>query len=428
MRKILIVDDEKIVRSEILRLADWEKYGMEVVGEAENGRAALEFLASHPVDVMITDLSMPGLSGMEFLQAVREKYPELRIIVMTMHQNFDYIQQAMRLGVVDYITKTRIEKENFGEILEGILKRLSAQSGVRQFQRDTVRFLCRAEGEGTPADADQALDDGVWLAEDGEVPEGFLRIEVIGLQGVYYRDAVSFLRTFLDKVLFYTYHRGQQSYFCRYEPIEPAYDKRDLLAAELQGTEWILDDARYKDICRRIPALALSREELLVFFYQPFLKCASYRKLQVEEYFTQTAALRWWYQWQNWLSDLRQSTAVCLQPEDSTAGIFRRAIQYIDAHYMQNLDLPAMLQMTAMSKSFFSAGFKEITGKSFVSYLRALRVEHAKQLLTETQYSIQDVALQVGYDDERYFRKVFSEVVGVSPAQYRKEGKKFTEN
>lgn len=172
MRKILIVDDEKIVRSEILRLADWEKYGMEVVGEAENGRAALEFLDSHPVDVMITDLSMPGLSGMEFLQAVREKYPELRIIVMTMHQNFDYIQQAMRLGVVDYITKTRIEKENFGEILEGILKRLSAQSGVRQFQRDTVRFLCRAEGEGTPADAGQALDDGVWLAEDGEVPEG----------------------------------------------------------------------------------------------------------------------------------------------------------------------------------------------------------------------------------------------------------------
>ncbi|MGI5857094.1 MAG: response regulator [Candidatus Merdivicinus sp.] len=62
----MIVDDEKIVRAEIRRLADWEKYGMEIVGEAENGRAALHFLQENPVDLMITDLSMPGLSGIDF--------------------------------------------------------------------------------------------------------------------------------------------------------------------------------------------------------------------------------------------------------------------------------------------------------------------------------------------------------------------------
>ncbi len=116
----------------------------------------------------------------------------------------------------------------------------------------------------------------------------------------------------------------------------------------------------------------------------------------------------------------RCTVAVYLQPEDSASCILRRAIQYINAHYMQNLDLHTMLQMTAMSKSLFSAGFKEMTGKSFVSYLKYLRVEHAKKLLLETKYPIQDIALQIGYDDERYFRKIFIEITGISPAQFRK--------
>lgn len=423
MQRTLIVDDEKIVRAEIRRLADWEKYGMEIVGEAENGRAALHFLQENPVDLMITDLSMPGLSGIDFLQTVREQFPELRIVVMTMHQNFDYIQQAMRLGVVDYITKTQIEKENFGAILEKILSRLSSQSGIRRFEQDRARFLCRTEVSGEQPERAQLLGDGIWMQSSNEnstVPEGLVQLEVSGLKGLCYTDAVAFLRDFLERDLFYSYHRGQQSYFCKYQTFEPNYEKRELLAAELQGTEWILDDDRYDKICRRIPELLFTRDELIVFLYQPFLKCASYQNLQIEEYFDQTGELHWWYQWRLWLDSLRQGTSVYLQPEDSASCILRRAIQYINAHYMQNLDLHTMLQMTAMSKSLFSAGFKEMTGKSFVSYLKYLRVEHAKKLLLETKYPIQDIALQIGYDDERYFRKIFIEITGISPAQFRK--------
>lgn len=423
MQKTLIVDDEKIVRAEIRRLAEWEKYGMQIVGEAENGRAAIRFLREHAVDLMITDLSMPGLSGIEFLQAVRDEFPDLRIVVMTMHQNFEYIQQAMRIGVVDYITKTQIEKENFGIILAGILKRLSAPTGIRCFGKDKARFLCRIDGDLTPSASYLLLEEGIWLCEtndNAEISEGMVQIDLSGLNGCSYHDAVVFLRSYLEKELFYSYHRGQQCYFCRFGSIVPDYEKRELLAAELQGTEWILEDDRYTAICQRIPDLLLSREELLVFLYQPFLKCASYQQIQVEEYFTQTSNLKWWYQWQQWLDRLRKETAVYLQPDDSSVSILRRAIQFIDTHYMQNLDLSAMLQMTAMSKSLFSAEFKEMTGKSFVNYLRHLRIEHAKRLLEETRYSIQDIALKVGYDDERYFRKVFAEITGVSPAQFRK--------
>lgn len=424
MQRTLIVDDEKIVRAEIRRLAEWEKYGMEIVGEAENGRAALRFLREHPVDLMITDLSMPGLSGIDFLQTVRNEFPELRIVVMTMHQNFEYIQQAMRLDVVDYITKTQIEKENFGTILEGILKRLSTQSGIRRFSKDKVYFFCRIEGTQEPSGECSLLDDGIWLQDSNdslENPQGIVQIDVSGLQDRSYHDTTAFLHDYLEKELFYSYHQGQQRYFCRFHSMEPDYEKRDLLTAELQGTEWILDDDRYNRICSQIPSLLLSREELLVFLYQPFLKCASYQKLPVEEYFNETQKLRWWYQWKIWLDSLRKNTALFLQPENSVESILRRAVQYIDNHYTQNLDLASMLQMTAMSKSLFSAGFKEITGMSFVSYLRYLRIEHAKKLLKESRYSIQDIAIQIGYDDERYFRKIFVSITGISPAQFRKE-------
>ena len=69
-----------------------------------------------------------------------------------------------------------------------------------------------------------------------------------------------------------------------------------------------------------------------------------------------------------------------------------------------------------------------MTGKSFVSYLKYLRVEHAKKLLLETKYPIQDIALQIGYDDERYFRKIFIEITGISPAQFRKKTSTQVEN
>ena len=127
MLKTLIVDDEKLVRSELRRLIDWESYHIEIIGEAENGRAALHFLEEHPdTDLMFSDLTMPGISGIEFLERVRKDYPKVRIVVMTMHQDFDFVQQALRLGAVDYITKTQIERQNFGSILKNLLKRLAS--------------------------------------------------------------------------------------------------------------------------------------------------------------------------------------------------------------------------------------------------------------------------------------------------------------
>ena len=114
------MDDEKLVRRGILGLIDWEKYGMEVVGDSGSGEETLEFLRKREVDLLFSDLEMPGLSGIPFLQEARLIRPEIQIVVLTMHQEFELIQQALRIGILDYITKAQIEEENIDALMDGI--------------------------------------------------------------------------------------------------------------------------------------------------------------------------------------------------------------------------------------------------------------------------------------------------------------------
>ena len=74
-----------------------------------------------------------------------------------------------------------------------------------------------------------------------------------------------------------------------------------------------------------------------------------------------------------------------------------------------------------MSKSYFSRNFKDVTGKTFVTYLNDMRIETAKKYLTETKQPIYWIASQVGYVDEHYFRRVFRERTGVTPKQFREK-------
>lgn len=107
MIRVFVVDDEKLVRRGIIGLIDWEKYGMEVVGDSGNSQETLEFLKREEVDLLFSDLEMPGLSGVPFLQEVKKVRPEIQIVVLTMHQEFELIQQSLRVGILDYITRPR---------------------------------------------------------------------------------------------------------------------------------------------------------------------------------------------------------------------------------------------------------------------------------------------------------------------------------
>ena len=107
MINVYVVDDEKLVRRGIIGLIDWEKYDMKVVGDSGSSEETIQFMEMNQVDLLFSDLEMPGLSGISFLVRVKEVCPEVQIVVLTMHQEFEMIQNALRVGILDYITKDR---------------------------------------------------------------------------------------------------------------------------------------------------------------------------------------------------------------------------------------------------------------------------------------------------------------------------------
>ena len=110
MLKILIIDDDALTRKGIQTLMPWNAHNMEIIGEASNGKNALEFLADHDVDLVLVDLDMPIMDGMTFIEQAKSLYPNLNYVVLTIHNEFEYIQNALRMGAIDYIAKTQFDK------------------------------------------------------------------------------------------------------------------------------------------------------------------------------------------------------------------------------------------------------------------------------------------------------------------------------
>ena len=119
MTKVLIVDDEKYVRMGIKSDTDWSLIGCEVVGEASNGLEALEVAENTRPDLVVSDIRMPKMDGIELAEKLIEKYPNVKVIFLTAYNEFEYARQAVRIGVSDYLLKPFSDGE-----LEGSIQRL----------------------------------------------------------------------------------------------------------------------------------------------------------------------------------------------------------------------------------------------------------------------------------------------------------------
>lgn len=131
MIRVLIVDDDKLARKGLISIMPWSAHDMIVAGEAANGAKALEFLEQNEVDLLFVDLSMPVMSGLELVQAARKKYPNLHSVVLTFHEEFEHVQSAYRMGVLDYISKVRLELEDDEQILQRIRQKLADEGQQR---------------------------------------------------------------------------------------------------------------------------------------------------------------------------------------------------------------------------------------------------------------------------------------------------------
>lgn len=136
MLKVILADDEEIIREGILNGIDWNSLGLEVVGQAEDGEQALEIAKDTQPDIIITDIRMPFISGLDFIERIVPILPEAYIIIISGHDEFGYAQKALKLGAYDYILKP-IELE----YLNDILIKIAADYEQKSRKKDEVSSL-----------------------------------------------------------------------------------------------------------------------------------------------------------------------------------------------------------------------------------------------------------------------------------------------
>jgi two-component system response regulator YesN len=156
--KMLVVDDEPILCRGLRETIPWDTIGVEVVGEASEGEEALELIGQMPVDLVLTDINMDGMDGLTLSKTLREKYPHIRIIILSGYDDFEYARRAIRIGVEDFLLKP-VDIDELMKMVQGIGGELQqeADRNRQQVRNSWLNWLNRLmQSGGFLPEGDQA--------------------------------------------------------------------------------------------------------------------------------------------------------------------------------------------------------------------------------------------------------------------------------
>lgn len=449
MIRVLIVDDDKLVRKGLISAMPWKAFGMEIVGEANNGENALKFIETHPIDLLITDLSMPVMSGIELMRVVREKYPLIQIVVLSLHQDFEYVQEALRLGAIDYIAKIQLEQEQFEEVLSRIVKLMERQDGAKGASSDQLENGTITGGElyvyyslypnmednrispAVPEHAAEA-EPGIWYtceppAATAPADPNTAIIRFCGMEGMDRKTILQLIRSYGKKHLFYDYNPEKADICIQADELltqdnDGSVIPMDKLKESWTAANWIYEDDVFQDQLwelkeLRMPPVRLAR----IFFslsdeWNRLYHAILNEPIAIEDFFLS------WYRFELWLQEVRErirlaNTKPLFSPEIQRSIV--KAMSLVQHNISEPMTSSEIAQMVNMSGSYFSQCFKQYVGRTYTDYVRDIRMERAKEYLRSTNKTIQWIAEQIGYSDEKYFSRLFREHVGALPSEYR---------
>lgn len=124
--KILVVDDEFIMWQGIKHMVNWEQEGFQVIGEAANGKEALKLIAQEEPNIVISDVVMPQMDGIELAKTIQKNYPNIRIVILSGYSDFEYVKSSFQYGVADYILKPTLNPDELLKVIKKIADDSSA--------------------------------------------------------------------------------------------------------------------------------------------------------------------------------------------------------------------------------------------------------------------------------------------------------------
>lgn len=157
MYNLLVVDDENIIRRGIWTFIDFKELGIETYFEAENGREALNIMKTQKVDLILTDINMPHMDGLEFCRQAKEKNPGVKIAILTGYDYLDYAISAIKVGVDDYALKP-LSRNDIQKLLFHLIEKKKEEDRFNAV-RQTVGELAKSAGASRDTDLKTRLSD-----------------------------------------------------------------------------------------------------------------------------------------------------------------------------------------------------------------------------------------------------------------------------
>lgn len=400
---VIVADDEDELREAVCTMIPWEALGFHLVGSASNGLDALELVERLEPDLLLTDIRMPFISGIELARQVREIRPAMHIAFLSGYDDFEYAKQAIQYNIISYMLKP-LTMDGLAAELKSIHEKIDARyAGLRRADAshaDRAAFLIPlvlAQYDNAPADLEERLrnaaaacgllrgtDDRSTLVVLAASLEGAADYEA-GFTQLVEQSANKYLRHFV----FYCCGRavavllGNPSDFEEYLHI--LADEICQLAERALG---------------RTANVGVSRE----FAHLSALNDA-YRQA-VEALHTAAEGEGG----VSFTADARKTGSLC-----------DRALEIIDQHYMdEDLSLASLSAMLDVSPNHLSACIKKSEGETFINILVRRRMETAQTLLLTTDLQIQEIARRCGYTDQHYFSYCFKKYSGTSPVALRR--------
>lgn len=136
-KKMIIIEDEKIIRDGLMQF-EWDQIAVNTVAAFDNGISALEFLRQTAVDILLTDIRMPLMDGIELVKTVRKEFPETAIVCLSGYSDYGYLRECMKQGVKDYLLKP-IDKQELFRVISGLAGEAGKEESSVHIQNHAIQ-------------------------------------------------------------------------------------------------------------------------------------------------------------------------------------------------------------------------------------------------------------------------------------------------
>ncbi|WP_050698738.1 response regulator [Anaeromassilibacillus senegalensis] len=400
--KLLLVDDEVIAANALRQAFDWKNWGVGSVFVANSSKQAKQILQEECIDILLCDIEMPGESGLELVAWLQTDFPEIVCILLTCHADFSYAAQAIRNGVSDYLLKP-VDFAELGRALQKAAAQIARQQEEReqqqgrQYWESNKNLVAERFWYDILSGAYQGIDYR-FIEKDARLRAAEFDADALYTPVLLHAKAAG--SAIVERNLFaYAFKNIAAELLLEGFPQIPIVSMDESSFAVLLP---VCSPAEITSRCRRFAAACRAHLHAEVRYSQagPCPVHALYTAVQMlaKEGHPHT-------------EPQKKSP-----PSDSVVDRVKRSIS-------QRLGEPLTREGLAgevfLNPDYLGRLFKKETGTSINDYLVGARLQEAKRLLRQTEYSIGEIASRVGYSNFSYFSKLFKTETGYTPNEYR---------